>query len=241
MAIELQDVELDDDGDVVPLRSIGFSVRGGEIVGIAGVDGNGQREVAQLLSGQRRMSRGKVLLFGEDVTKLGVRPREERGLRYVTDDRLGEGMVTEFDIATNSVLKRIGEAPYWRAGAEQRDEINRFAQSLVDRFGVRTPNLTTRVGALSGGNVQKLLLARELSGEPKAVIFNKPTHGLDVRTAEFVREQIREEAEEGIAALVISTELRSLLRSATASWSCLAARLLAKRTRAQEPRKEWVH
>jgi general nucleoside transport system ATP-binding protein len=152
-----------------------------------------------------------VRLLGEDVTRLGVRGRERRGLRYLTDDRLGEGMVADFDVATNAVLKRIGTPPFWRAGAERRNEMDRFARDLVDRFDVRTPSVRNRVATLSGGNVQKLLLARELAGEARVVIFNKPTHGLDVRTAEFVRDQIREGAAAGRAALVISTEIEELV------------------------------
>ena len=120
-------------------------------------------------------------------------------------------MVADLDVATNAVLKRIGRRPFWRAGTERRDEIDRFAEGLVERFNVRTPDVHTRLATLSGGNVQKLLLARELAGEPRVAVFNKPTHGLDVRTAEFVRDQIREAAAAGLAALVISTEIEELV------------------------------
>ncbi len=150
-------------------------------------------------------------LLGQDVTSLGSRAREQRGLRYVTDDRLGEGTVGDLDVGINAVLKRIGMAPFWRAGAERRDEIDRFAEELVERFNVHTPDVRTRIATLSGGNVQKLLLAREFAGEPKVVVFNKPTHGLDVRTAEFVREQVAEAAATGLAALLISTEIEELV------------------------------
>ena len=111
----------------------------------------------------------------------------------------------------NAVLKRIGRRPFWRAGTERRDEIDRFAERLVEEFNIRTPDVRTRTATLSGGNVQKLLLARELAGEPRVSVFNKPTHGLDVRTAEFVRDQIREAAAAGLAALVISTEIEELV------------------------------
>jgi general nucleoside transport system ATP-binding protein len=109
------------------------------------------------------------------------------------------------------VLKRIGTSPFWRAGTEQRDQIDGFARDLVERFDVRTPTVRARTATLSGGNLQKLLLARELSGEPRVVGFNKPTHGLDVRTAEFVRDQIRDGAADGHAALLISTEIEELV------------------------------
>ena len=123
----------------------------------------------------------------------------------------------------NAVLKRIGRKPFWRAGTERRDEIDRFAEGLVEAYDVRTPDVHTRVATLSGGNVQKLLLARELAGEPRVAVFNKPTHGLDVRTAEFVREQIREAAAGGLAALVISTEIEELVDLCDRIASCRAA------------------
>jgi general nucleoside transport system ATP-binding protein len=211
VALAVRGVDLDGDADAVVLREIALEVRAGEIVGIAGVDGNGQRELAEVIAGQRRASAGQVLLFGDDVTRLTVRDRERRGLRYVTDDRLGEGMVADLDVGTNAVLKRIGSPPFWRAGTERREEIDDFARQLVERFDVRTPSVESRVATLSGGNIQKLLLARELSGEPRVVVFNKPTHGLDVRTAEFVRDQIREAAARGLAAVVISTEIEELV------------------------------
>jgi simple sugar transport system ATP-binding protein len=211
VTLEVRGLELGGDADAVGLRGIDVEVRAGEIVGVAGVDGNGQRELAEVIAGQRSPRAGEVLLLGEDVTRLGVRERERRGLRYLTDDRLGEGTVGDLDVAMNAVLKRIGTRPFWRAGAERRDEIERFARELVERLGVRTPSVRARLATLSGGNVQKLLLARELAGEPRVVIFNKPTHGLDVRTAEFVREQIREGAAAGHAALVISTEIEELV------------------------------
>jgi simple sugar transport system ATP-binding protein len=211
VALEVRELSLAADDESVGLDGVAIQVRAGEIVGVAGVDGNGQRELAELIAGQRRPRSGEVVLLGEDVTRLGVSERERRGLRYVTDDRLGEGTVADLDVALNAVLKRIGAAPFWRAGAERRDEIERFAGELVERFDVRTPSVRARAATLSGGNVQKLLLARELSGEPRVVVFNKPTHGLDVRTAEFVREQMREAAGRGLAALLISTEIEELV------------------------------
>jgi ABC-type uncharacterized transport system ATPase subunit len=211
VALAVRGLALDADDDAVGIADVDLELRVGEILGIAGVDGNGQREVAELIAGQRRPRAGEILLFDEDVTRLGVRERERRGLRYVTDDRLEEGTVGDLDVAMNAVLKRIGRAPFWRGGTERRAEIDRFAEGLVDRFDVRTPSVRTRVATLSGGNVQKLLLAREFAGEPRVVVFNKPTHGLDVRTAEFVREQIREAAAGGLAALVISTEIEELV------------------------------
>src|SRR5207237_1452515 len=131
--------------------------------------------------------------------------------RYVTDDRLGEGIVASLPVGLNLFLKRVGERPFWRRGRIQRGAVDGRAAELVREFDVRTPGVGTRAGTLSGGNVQKVLLARELSFDPKVVVFNKPTYGLDVKTTATVRDLIRQLAESGGAALVISTDLDELL------------------------------
>lgn len=211
VVLAVREVELAGGADGAGLRGVSLALHEGEIVGVAGVDGNGQRELAEVLAGQRRPDRGAVLLGDEDITRLGVAERQRRGLRYVTDDRLGEGTVAGFDVAMNCVLKRIGEAPFWSRGRVNRGEIERYAKRLVDEYDVRPRAVNARVGTLSGGNVQKLMLARELTLAPKVVVFNKPTYGLDVRTAEFVHERIAELAAERVAALVISTEIDELV------------------------------
>jgi simple sugar transport system ATP-binding protein len=209
--LTVRDVELAGEAQEVGLRGVSLELRTGEITGIAGVDGNGQRELAEVMAGQRRPDRGSVLLGEDDVTRLGVGGRQRRGLRYVTDDRMGEGTVAAFDVAMNTVLKRIGEPPFWSRGRVNRGEIVRYANQLVQDYDVRPADVNVRVATLSGGNVQKLVLARELAFSPKVVIFNKPTYGLDVRTAEFVRAKITELAEQGAAALLISTEIDELI------------------------------
>jgi ABC-type uncharacterized transport system ATPase subunit len=211
VSLSVRDVELQGEPQEVGLRAVSLELRAGEVTGIAGVDGNGQRELAEVMAGQRRPDRGSVFLRDEDVTRLGVADRQERGLRYVTDDRMGEGTVAAFDVAMNSVLKRIGEKPFWSRGRVNQGEIERYANQLVNDYDVRPRDVSARVGTLSGGNIQKLVLARELAFSPQVVIFNKPTHGLDVRTAEFVREKITELASEGVAALLISTEIEELV------------------------------
>src|SRR5205085_8971323 len=131
------------------------------------VDGNGQRALGEAISGQRRLSHGEVRYLGAPVGKMSVGQREKLGLRYVTDDRLGEGIVSTLPVSTNLVLKRIGRPPYWRHGRMRREVIERDAQALVEQFDIRTPGLQARAGTLSGGNIQKLLLARELSHDAK--------------------------------------------------------------------------
>src|SRR5439155_15024730 len=177
----------------------------------AGIDGNGQRALAEAVAGQRSASRGDVLLYGAPVTRLSVSARQKLGLRYVTDDRLGEGIIGSLPVGLNLFLKRVGERPFWRHGRIQRAALDQRAGELVREFDVRTPDTGTRAGTLSGGNVQKVLLARELSFDPKVVVFNKPTYGLDVKTTATVRELIRRLVAGGGAALVISTDLDELL------------------------------
>ncbi len=193
------------------IQDVNLSVGAGEILGIAGVDGNGQRALAEAIAGQRRLSAGRIALQGTDVSRMSVSARQRQGLRYVTDDRLGEGVVRRYSVGLNLVLKRIGDAPYWRRGAIDRRAVESTAQELIRDFDIRTPSPDTPIGKLSGGNIQKALLARELSFDPKVVIFNKPTHGLDVRTIAMVRERIRELAAQGVATIVISTDLDELI------------------------------
>ncbi len=188
-----------------------FVVREGEILGFAGVDGSGQRALAEVIAGQRRATGGGIRFRGQDIAGLSVSQRQRLGLRYVTDDRLHEGVVGRYPVSINLVLKRIGDAPFWRRGAIDRAAINATARELIREFDIRTPGPDTSIGKLSGGNIQKALLARELSFEPRLVVFNKPTHGLDVRTIAMVRERIRALAGRGVGVIVISTDLDELI------------------------------
>jgi len=209
--LELLDVSAPGDGHEGGVHEVSLAVRPGEILGIAGVDGNGQRELAEAVAGQRHLSGGDIRLGGASISRLSVAKRQRLGLRYVTDDRLGEGIVSQLSVALNFVLKRIGQAPFWHRGRIRHAPINETAQDLVERFDVRTPGVAARAGTLSGGNVQKVVLARELSFGPKVVIYNKPTYGLDIRTTRAVRARIHEQAEHGVTAVVISTDLEELL------------------------------
>jgi simple sugar transport system ATP-binding protein len=195
----------------MPIEAITFDVRAGEILGVAGIDGHGQSALAEAIAGQRSLSSGRIELSGLDVTEQGVRSRQKLGLRYVTDDRLHEGIVGSLSVALNLMLKQIGSAPYWRGGRIQRAQVAAEAERLVEEYEIRTPAVTTRAGTLSGGNIQKLLLARELSHEPKVVVFHKPTYGLDLRTVGRVRDLIRGFVADGGSALLISTDLDELV------------------------------
>jgi ABC-type uncharacterized transport system ATPase subunit len=209
--LELKSVSARGEGTEPGIEEVSLRVSKGEIVGVAGMDGNGQRALAEAIAGQRRVTSGTVELFGVAVNRLSVSARQRLGLRYMTDDRLGEGIVRNLGVSLNIFLKRIGEPPFWRWGRIDRRRINAEASGLVKAFDIRTPGLDTRAGTLSGGNVQKLLLARELSFDPKVVVFHKPTYGLDLKTTEHVRAVIRDLTGKGAAVVVISTDLDELI------------------------------
>ncbi len=209
--LELRGASAPGDGTELGVHDVSLELKEGEILGVAGVDGNGQRALAEAIAGQRGLARGDVLLFGGSVARLSVAARQKLGLRYVTDDRLGEGIVGTLPVALNLFLKRVGERPFWRHGRIQRRVVDQRAEQLVREYDVRTPSVATRTATLSGGNIQKVLLARELSFDPKVVVFHKPTYGLDVRTTATVRDLIVQLARGGGAALVISTDLDELL------------------------------
>jgi simple sugar transport system ATP-binding protein len=208
--LEVQNLTVRSAGRIPLLDHVSFDVAAGEIFGVAGVDGNGQRELAEALAGQIEPD-GSIRLAGADISGLDVAARYRAGVRYVTDDRLHEGTVGGFSVADNLVLKMIGAAPFWRRGFANRDAIETHAATLMAAFDVRAPGPRTPVGRLSGGNIQKVLLARELSGEARMVIFSKPTHGLDLRNIGAVRQRIRESAARGIVTVLISTDLEEIL------------------------------
>jgi simple sugar transport system ATP-binding protein len=209
--LELIDVTADGARGERGIEGVSLDVRGGEIFGVAGVEGGGQRTLAEVIAGQRRHASGTIRLDGKPIDGLTISARQRLGLRYVTDDRLGEGVVSSYPLSMNLMLKRIGQAPFWRGGRVDRTAINRSAVEAVGAYDIRTPSAETRIGKLSGGNIQKALLARELSFAPRVVVFNKPTHGLDVRTIAAIRERIRALADGGVAIVVISNDLDELL------------------------------
>ena len=195
-----------------PLHEVAFDLWPGEVLGIAGIDGNGQKHLAEVLAGQRRASQGEIALDGRDVTAESVPERRRNGIRYVTDERLGEGTVGIFSVATNLVLKEIGREPFWKRGWSDWDGIHAHARDAIGRNDIRTPTEKTPVAKLSGGNIQKVLLAREIGNEARVAIFNKPTYGLDLQNTRLAHERIRAGADQGMAVIVISTDLDELIR-----------------------------
>lgn len=213
--LTLKQVSTRADAGECPLQGVSFDLYPGEVLGVAGVDGNGQKHLAEALAGQRLAAEGQIQLDGQDIARLGVPARRRLGIRYITDERLGEGTVGDFSVAHNLVMKEIGSPPLWRHGISLWDRIFAHARERIADHDVRTPSERTPIGRLSGGNIQKVLLARELAdelaGEAKVVIFNKPTYGLDLQNTRLARDRIRRAAESGLATVLISTELDELI------------------------------
>lgn len=194
-----------------PLETVTLEVHPGEILGIAGIAGNGQRHLATVISGELPVQSGKVFLGADEVSAIGVRQRMQRGLISITDDRFGEGLATGLSISLNLLLTRIGDHPFWRFSLTQTRAIRQFGKAQVATHEIRASNVDAPAGSLSGGNAQKLLLARGLSGSPKLIVLQQPTHGLDVNTVATVHETIRRAAQRGQAVIVISADLDEIV------------------------------
>ncbi|MGE0846765.1 MAG: ABC transporter ATP-binding protein [Flavobacteriaceae bacterium] len=191
---------------------ISLEVRAGEVFGIAGVDGNGQAELAEVITGLRAMEAGDILVDGRSIAGASVAERSrEFGIAYVPEDRQRDGLVLSDTIARNTILRRYDCAPFQRYGLMDTAAIDAHAARLVEAFDVRFQSLDQTVADLSGGNQQKVILAREIDTGPRLLVVAQPTKGLDVGAIEFVQKQILAQAERGAAVLYISTELEHLL------------------------------
>ncbi|NLT27308.1 MAG: ABC transporter ATP-binding protein [Microbacteriaceae bacterium] len=189
------------------IDDLSFSIRGGEVLVVAGVQGNGQTELTEAILGLQERTRGSIRLGGEELLTRSVRRTLDAGVGYVPEDRTKDGLVGEFTIAENLVLDRIDDPQFSRAGGLRLGAISEFADESIESFDIRTPSRETHAGRLSGGNQQKVVLARELGRPLKMFIASQPTRGLDVGSIEFVHQQIIAARDSGIPVLIVSTEL----------------------------------
>jgi len=193
------------------VNECGLEVRSGEIVGIAGVSGNGQRELAEAVVGLRPVVAGRVAIDGVDVTSMHPSQVRAAGLAYVPEERMRDGVVAEFSVAENLILVDHDRPPFCRRGLLRLGAIADHCRDLVERFMVKTPTLDTPAGNLSGGNIQKLILARELSSEPGVLLASQPTRGVDIGAAEYIHRRLIEERGRGAAVLLISEDLDEVM------------------------------
>jgi general nucleoside transport system ATP-binding protein len=209
--LAVEDLHVLDDRGIEKVRGVSFEVRAGEIVGLAGIDGNGQTELIDAMAGLRRVESGRVVVGGEDVTGANAFRSLEAGLGHIPEDRQRRGLVLEFSIAENIALHDYRKPPDSRFGWLFPRRLVERARALIKQFDVRGGGPTTRAGGLSGGNQQKVILAREIERDPKVLIAAQPTRGLDVGAIEFVHRRLIEERDEGRAILLVSLELEEIL------------------------------
>ncbi len=209
--LEVQDIHALSDRETPALRGVSFKVQAGEIVGLAGVSGNGQSELAQVITGLRKPTQGKVLISGEDLT--GKLPGEflKRGMAYIPEERMRDGVVGKFSISENIILRDHNKTPYSNRGLLVHRMIGEITDRLIKMFNIRTPSKTTNASSLSGGNIQKVVLARELSRNPQVLIAAQPTRGVDIGAIEFIHNNLLEQREAGAAILLISEDLDEIL------------------------------
>ncbi len=210
-ALVLDDLWARNDRGLPALRGVSFAVRRGEVLGLAGVAGNGQREQVEVLTGLRRADRGVVRVLGIDVTNRGARAIFEVGVAHIPEERLRVGIVPPMTVAENLVLRQYRYPPYARGPLLDLATIARFARQMIAEYEIATPGERTTARALSGGNIQKLILARELSGRPGVIIAAHPTSGLDVSATEQIHTILLRRREQGAAILLVSEDLDEVL------------------------------
>jgi general nucleoside transport system ATP-binding protein len=206
VVLDVRDFSVPAEHGGLAVDSISFEVRGGEILGIAGVQGNGQTELCEALMGLRP-STGSVVLDGADVGAASTHERLRAGIGYIPEDRQEDGLVGAFPVADNLILDVYDQPPYARRLAMDPDAIRKSALNLVEEYDVRTSSVMTRAGTLSGGNQQKVVVARELSRPNKLLLASQPTRGLDVGSIEFVHSEIVKQRDQGVAVVIVSSEL----------------------------------
>ena len=207
VVLDVADLTVADETGRIWVNGVSFQVRAGEILGVAGVQGNGQTELCEALMGLRPTTSGQVTLNGRDLTHTTPRQRLHAGVAYVPEDRQEDGLVGEFSVADNMVLDTYDRAPYASGIRLNLDAIEANAAERVQEFDVRTTSVDAPVGTLSGGNQQKVILAREVGREHKVLVASQPTRGLDVGSIEFVHRRIVEQRDKGVAVLIVSAEL----------------------------------
>ena len=208
VVMRIDNVTANSDQGVPALKGISLELREGEILGIAGVEGNGQSELMEVLAGTRKTTGGHVLLGDRDITTYDARTERDAGVAFIPEDRRGTGLVLSFSIAENSILGRERSPRFsWREIVLRLVAIRDWARRLVKEYDVRTPSIDVAARNLSGGNQQKVIVAREMGSKPKVLLASQPTRGVDIGAIEFIHRRIVQERDEGTAVLLVSAEL----------------------------------
>lgn len=211
VVLEVNDLSVLDDRHHQAVANVSFNIRAGEVLGVAGVQGNGQTELVEALTGLRSIQSGLVTMFGEDSTGASPRQFRELGTAHVPEDRQRDGLILSFSVADNLVLNTYYEPPFAQGIKLNEEAIQKAAAARVKQFDVRTPGISIPVANLSGGNQQKVIVAREFSRPIRLLIASQPTRGLDVGSIEYIHGQILQKRLEGCAVLLVSPELDEIM------------------------------
>ncbi|MFD3445527.1 ABC transporter ATP-binding protein [Microbacteriaceae bacterium 4G12] len=209
--LKISDLVVRDSRNLDAVKGLNLTVRAGEIVGIAGVDGNGQSELIEAITGLRKVESGSITVNKADITNWPTRRITEEGVGHIPEDRHKHGLVLDFSVGDNMVLQTYYKTPYSSKGVLNFSKIKEKARSLIEQFDVRTPSENTLARALSGGNQQKAIIAREVDRDPDLLIAAQPTRGLDVGAIEFIHRKLVEQRDKGKAVLLLSLELDEIL------------------------------
>ena len=212
IVLKVENLRVINSQDQFAVDGVTFNVRAGEVLGIAGVQGNGQTELVRALTGLLAPTEGKIEILGHDTTKQKPRYITELGSAHIPEDRQKDGLILAFPVSENLVMNTYFHEPFSKGINLQFDEIEKNGNTLVDKFDIRTPNVKTAVSTLSGGNQQKVIVAREFSRPIKLLIASQPTRGLDVGSIEYIHHRLMEKREEGCAILLVSTELDEVMQ-----------------------------
>lgn len=209
--LSIKDLWAESNRGTQALQGINLDIHSGEILGLAGVSGNGQSELAEVINGLRPATRGKVMLDSKDVTNTQTSILIKDGISYIPEERMRDGMIKDFSVSENIILRDVSRKPVSNYSFLNFKEIEHQTEKLITDFNVKTPSQDTKVKNLSGGNIQKLVLARELSRKPGVLIASQPTRGLDIGATEYVHQQLLLQRSEGTATLLISEDLDEIL------------------------------
>lgn len=210
--LEIKDLTMKDYRGIDVVNHLNLSVRRGEILGVAGIDGNGQSELVQAVTGLKKVDGGHVYFQGEDITHMPVRKRTQLGISHIPQDRHRYGLVLDFDLASNLLLQTYYQEPYTHRGLLQYKKMDKKAQELIDRFDVRCANgVRTIAGSMSGGNQQKAIVAREVDRGSALLVASQPTRGLDVGAIEYIHKQLVLQRDQGASILLVSYELDEIM------------------------------
>ena len=209
--LKVKNLCVQDDRGLLAVNGLSLEVRSGEIFGIAGVEGNGQRELVETITGLRTTDAGEILIGDTSITESSPRQISELGVAHIPEDREKHGLIGAHSVADNLILNRYYKPPFSNRGIRQQKAIANYAKEMVEKFDIRTPSIETPSSSLSGGNKQKAIAAREFSHNAKLLVASQPTRGIDVGSIEFVHQQLISQRDQGLAVLLVSAELDEIL------------------------------